>query len=105
MLEGVVAADPIPSQALLETLDLVPVQLDPGRDHQEIVTHPGAVGGQNGVFFRLELRHRIPDPGGPGRDEGGFGTLADFLRHLAAADKRPERLIEVPLGRLNNRHV
>src|SRR5690606_20019615 len=94
----VVAANPVGADALLEPLDLAPVDLDARCDDEVVVADRLAATGRDEVLVRAELGHGVPDPGCPPRDEVGLVPLAGPLGEDPRPHQGPERLVVV-LGR------
>ena len=58
----VVAADPVATDGLLQTLNLVPVHLDSRGDNKIVILDPLTVSRDDGVVVRHKLCHRIVHP-------------------------------------------
>jgi hypothetical protein len=105
ILVGVVTADPFFPDRLFEALHLVPVKLDPGRDHEIIILYFFPILGEDGVVLRGKFRHGILYPGDSPRNERAFVTFGDRFGKDATADQCPQRLVIMFNGGLDNGDV
>nr|WP_276602756.1 hypothetical protein [Nannocystis pusilla] len=104
-LEAVVAAHAVAAERGGQPVDLVPVELDPGRHHQPVVADAAAVAGDEAPLLRLKLDDGVADPRGPARDEAGLGPHGGLPGRSSAADEGPQRLVVVPIRGLDDGDV
>jgi len=103
---GVDRAHPVlADQIEREALDRLPVELEPGRDDEEVIGHPGAAGGRHRPRLGVDLGRGLLDPGDArgqplagGRDRIGRGLQP-------GRDQGEARLVELFAARVDHRDL
>lgn len=88
-------AHPVTPQGAFQTLHLLPVDLEAGRDDQGVVPDPPPGGEGEALPVRIDLPHPVPNPGDAARHDPLLGAFTGFLGHDARPDQGPEGLVVV----------
>ena len=89
-------------ERLPQSRDRVEIKLHSRGDDQEVVADPDPGGGYDGAPDGVNFRRAGVDPVHPARNEASLLAGRRFFADDPAADQRPQRLVEVGLGRLDD---
>jgi len=102
LLVGVVTADLLTTNALLQPRDFPPVDLDAEASHEKIVADLPPLPCHDVILGGMELCDMLVNPIGSCGNERRFLALALLLGENARADQRPQRLVVVLRGRFHD---
>lgn len=101
----VVRRDAVATQCLGHTGDTVPIELDAWADDQEVVADRTARRRTDRLLVGVDLGGGILDPGHALRDLLRLGTATLLGRRATPANERPQRLVVVRLGGVDDGDV